>query len=412
MKNISILIVEDEAIVAEELVNKIRKMGYNVAGKTATGEEAIELARQHLPELVLMDIRLAGAMDGIVAAQRIHRDCNVPVLFLSANSDTATVKRTQYEGVFGYILKPFDDRDLEIQIEMALYKHTTQLQLKENEDSLRTYSLQLQCEIAERKQVEESLRKSEQQLLVMNNELEHRVEKRTQELQETHKQYMHAEKLSAIGKLSASIAHEVNNPLQGIMTILKGLKKHALLDEENGEFLDLAIGESERIKNLIQILQEFNRPSSSRKETMDVHKSIDSLLLLCRNDFNNKQIAVVCDYAEQSPQVLAVQDQLKQVLLNLLTNAAEACIQPGGVIKISTWLEDNSVAVAIRDTGIGIASDKLDQIFQPFYTTKADAKGTGLGLSISHGIIQKHHGEIRVESKLGVGSTFTVLLPL
>ena len=347
-----------------------------------------------------------------MAAQQIHRDCNLPVLFLSANSDTVTIKRTHQEGVFGYILKPFDDRDLEIQIEMALYKHTTQQQLMEKENNLRKYSLELQREIAQRKQVEESLRKREEQLLALNNELEYLVEKRTQELQETHKQYLHAEKLSAIGKLSASIAHEVNNPLQGIMTILKGLKKYAILDEENREFLDLAIGESERIKNLIQSLYDFSRPSSGRKEIVDVHYSLNSLLLLNKNDFDEKQITVVCNFTESLPQILAVKDQIKQVLLNLLTNAAEACLQPGGMITISTWLVEKWVAVAIKDTGIGIASDKLDQIFQPFYSTKAEVKGTGLGLSISHGIIKKHHGEIHVESKLGKGSTFTVLLPV
>ena len=268
-----------------------------------------------------------------------------------------------------------------------------------------TFLVSIVHDITERKQFEE-------QLKTLNNELEQRVEQRTRDLQETQAQYLHAEKLSVIGKLSASIAHEVNNPLQGIMTILKGLKKYAILDEENMEFLDLAIGESERIKNLIQSLHDFNRPSSGKKEVMDIHKSIDSLLLLCKKDFNKKQITVTCNYAEQLPQILAVQDQIKQVLINLLTNAAEACIQPGGVITISTWLEEKRVAVAIQDSGIGIGSDAMDQIFQPFYTTKAEIKGTGLGLSISHGIIKKHHGEIRVQSKPGAGSTFTVLLPV
>ena len=268
-----------------------------------------------------------------------------------------------------------------------------------------TFLVSIVHDITERKQFEE-------QLKTLNNELEQRVEQRTRELQETQAQYLHAEKLSAIGKLSASIAHEVNNPLQGIMTILKGLKKYAILEEEDRELLELAIGESERIRDLIQTLHDFNRPSSGVKEVMDIHKSIDSLLLLCKKDFDRKQITVACNYAEQLPQILAVQDQIKQVLINLLTNAAEACIQPGGVITISTWLEEKRVAVAIQDTGIGIGSDAMDQIFQPFYTTKAEVKGTGLGLSISHGIIKKHQGEIRVQSKPGEGSTFTVLLPV
>jgi PAS domain S-box-containing protein len=129
----SILIVEDEAIVAEDLASKIQQLGYDVAGITGTGEEAIELAHQQRPALVLMDISLAGAMDGIAAAQVIQSDCNLPVLFVTAHSDTTTVERAQQANAFGYILKPFDERDLRIQIEMAVYKNAAEQRLRESE---------------------------------------------------------------------------------------------------------------------------------------------------------------------------------------------------------------------------------------------------------------------------------------
>jgi signal transduction histidine kinase len=166
------------------------------------------------------------------------------------------------------------------------------------------------------------------------------------------------------------------------------------------------------MKNLIRSLQDFNRPSSGRKTMMDVQKSIDSLLLLSKSDFRSKRISVVLEQAERLPHILAVQDQIKQVFLNLLTNAADACLQAGGVITISTRQEGERVAVAIKDTGIGIKPEHLDLLFQPFYTTKPEVKGTGLGLSICHGIVQSHQGEICVESRPGEGSTFTVLLPV
>ena len=256
------------------------------------------------------------------------------------------------------------------------------------------------------------LKRAEEELKAINDELEQRVEQRTLELQETQKQYLHAEKLSAIGKLSASIAHEFNNPLQGILSILKGLKKRAILENEDRELLNAAIAESDRIKELIRSLQDFNRPTTGRIMAMEVHKAIDSLLLMNRSEFKSKRISVALDYAEQLPQILAVPDQIKQVFLNLLTNAVDACHLRGGMITISTRQAGDQVVVAFKDTGTGIRPEEIERIFQPFYTTKPAVKGTGLGLSVSYGIVKSHQGEIQVKSQPGAGSTFTVLLPI
>lgn len=253
---------------------------------------------------------------------------------------------------------------------------------------------------------------AEKQLEATNINLELRVEQRSRELQETKKKYLHAEKLSAIGKLSASIAHEFNNPLQGIMTVLKGLSRRAVLEEEDRRLLEMAICESERMKDLIRSLQDFNRPSSGLRSRMDLHACLESLLLFQKSDLKDKRIRIERDYAPDLPPVLAVADQIKQVLLNLLANAADACHQPGCTITVRTRLEGEQAAVAISDTGVGIRPEEMGLLFQPFYTTKAAVKGTGLGLSVSWGIVRTHGGEIRVESTPGGGSTFTVLLPV
>jgi signal transduction histidine kinase len=257
----------------------------------------------------------------------------------------------------------------------------------------------------------EDLRISKEQLQTLNNELEQRVERRSRKLKDAQVQYLHAVKLSAIGQLSASIAHELNNPLQGVRTILKGVKRRAILEEEDKELLDLAIRENERMKNLIKNLQDFNRPSTGKRMAMDVHASLDSLLLLYKSDFKRNRISTELNYTEGFPQIEVIPDQIKQVFLNLLNNAKDACSEKGGLITISTCHDDQIVAVAIQDTGIGISPDQKDQIFKPFLTTKPEEKGMGLGLSVCKEIVENHQGEIRVESEPGKGSTFTVLLP-
>jgi chemotaxis protein methyltransferase CheR len=192
MSNPAILIVEDEAIVAADIANKLRKLGYKVAGATGAGEEAIEIARRQRPSLVLMDIRLSGPVDGIAAAEAIRRECQVPVVFLTAHADKATLQRAKLVEAFGYILKPFDDREMHTQIEMALYKHAAEQRLRESQERLATFAAELQ--------------KS-------HDNLEQQVEKRTAELvlamEEVEKRKQIAETaLSEIEKLKEQLEAE------------------------------------------------------------------------------------------------------------------------------------------------------------------------------------------------------------
>lgn len=143
MPDISVLIVEDEAIVAEDLGRKLRRLGYAVAATTDLGQQALALTKELRPKLVLMDIRLAGAMDGVEAAERIRQECGVPVVYLTASSDRATLDRAKRTEPFGYILKPFDERELETQIEMALYRHQVERELRESAEALRQKSEEL-----------------------------------------------------------------------------------------------------------------------------------------------------------------------------------------------------------------------------------------------------------------------------
>lgn len=259
-------------------------------------------------------------------------------------------------------------------------------------------------DITGRKKATEALRQSCKQLLVTNNKLEARI-------QEKQSRYLQTEKLAEVGKWSASIAHELNNPLQAVTAFLGGLRVLSKLEENDKQLLDLVITEVERMKSLIRNLSDLSRPSSGNKTVMDLNGLLDSLLLLCKSEMKHKRIAVVVHYAEKLPHIVAIPDQIKQVILNLLRNATDAC-QNGGLIRIKTWQEENQVAVSIKDNGVGISPEQIAMVFQPFHTTKPEGKGTGLGLSVSKDIIQNHNGQILVDSKPGEGSVFTILLPI
>lgn len=260
-------------------------------------------------------------------------------------------------------------------------------------------------EITERKLVEKALLKA-------HDELEHRVLERTQELQKTHEQLLHSEKLAAIGNLSASIAHEFNNPLYGIQSVIEGIKRNFTLDEEYRKLSDLALSECGRIKDLIKGLQDFNKPSAGVKEVVDIHALLDEVLTMIKKVYKTANITIIKQYASDLPGLQVIPDQIKQVLLNILTNAKDAIVDKNGEVTVMTENLGSKIAIRIKDTGNGISDADLPAIFEPFFTTKSVKKGTGLGLSISYGIIRGHGGDIKVDSILTQGSTVSILLPI
>lgn len=256
-----------------------------------------------------------------------------------------------------------------------------QMTLAQNGESWMTLS-----DITDRKRAEESLRQAQTQL-------------------------RHAEKLSAIGALSASFAHEFNNPLQGVMSVLVGVKKRTSLDQEDSKLVDMAVMECNRMKHLITSLLYFNRPASDTIAAMDIHAVIDSVLLLSKNEYAKRGIVVSKKYASDLPRIMAADDQIKHVLLNLLNNAVEAC-EDRGTVSIQTEVDRKKITIHIQDSGKGIPSENMNHLFEPFFSTKPEVNGKGLGLSTSYGIVKAYGGEITVQSKVGEGSIFSVVLPL
>lgn len=288
-------------------------------------------------------------------------------------------------------------RDLyQLRLEREISRQTAELARRNRE---------LQAEVERRKETEKALQAS-------HDDLELRVAERTAEVEKLYRQLLHSEKLSAVGKLAASIAHEFNNPICGIRNVLQGVRRRMPLAPGDRELVDMAVRECDRVARLTSDLQSFNRPTSARTSPVDLHGALKDILLLCKKDLQNAGIEVQRDFAPELPPVSAVPDQLKQVFLNLLTNAREAIGGEGGRITITTALRAGEVMIRICDSGSGIAAADLPHIYEPFFTTKPAVKCTGLGLAVSYGIVQRHSGRIEVESEPGRGACFTVWLPL
>lgn len=224
-------------------------------------------------------------------------------------------------------------------------------------------------------------------------------------------QLHHAQKMEAMGKLAASIAHEFGNPLLGIRFALRDVQQRPGLSAEDGRLLALAENECDRMRKLIRDLQQFNRPSSGRRTDFDPHRVLDEILALHHNLLTKKQIRTVFDYTRQPVRLHAVEDQIRQVFINLIINASDAMSAGGGTLTLATRIEAGELVIEVGDTGSGIAQEHLDRIFEPFFTTKSSVEGTGLGLPVSYGIIRAHGGRIDVDSQPG-RTVFIVRLPL
>jgi PAS domain S-box-containing protein len=255
-------------------------------------------------------------------------------------------------------------------------------------------------------------KKTEEELSLHRHHLEELVMQRTADLESTHLQLLHAEKLSATGKMAASMAHEFNNPIYGIRNVLEKIMRRVQMEDNNKRFIQLAIQECDRVTMLIRKVLDFHSPSTDEKEWIDVHESIDDMILMIQKRFSVCDIHLTKEYAADMPNIEAVPDQFKQVVLNILQNAEEAIPGGGGRVTITTSAGNGMAQIQIKDTGTGISSQVMKNIFDPFFTTKPSVKGTGLGLSVAFGIIKKHRGKIRVDSQPGRGATFTICLPV
>lgn len=244
----------------------------------------------------------------------------------------------------------------------------------------------------------------EQTVTQLNGEIQRRKDAQLQ--------LLHAEKLSALGRVSASIAHEFGNPLMGVRYLLEEFHKRGTISEDDQKLLELGLEECDRMKQLTRDLQQLHKPSSGKRSMVNIHTLLDNVLLFQKKHFTTNQIHVIKHYDNAIPAVEVIEDQVTQILMNLTMNAVDAMDDGGGTLTLSTCIEEQLLRLDVTDTGTGIPYEYQERIFEPFFSTKTEEDGTGLGLSISYGIAQHHGGQLQFSSNPGQGTTFTLTLPL
>ena len=257
----------------------------------------------------------------------------------------------------------------------------------------------------------EDLRRAKISLTEWGDWLEQMVSERTRDLEAAQQQLIRSEKLASLGKLAAGIAHEINNPLTGVLTFSQLLMDQFPPESAEHKDLKVIVQETIRCRGIVRGLLEFSRQKALDKSCVDIHSILDEVLRMVSNQESFRNICVEKIYVPDAPKFMADKDQLKQVMLNIIVNASDA-MPHGGSLKISTyWSPDPSeLKIHFEDTGGGIDPDHINKLFDPFFTTKE--MGTGLGLAISYGIIKAHRGNIEIRSKLGEGSLIIVTLPI
>ncbi|HLG29842.1 MAG TPA: PAS domain S-box protein [Candidatus Brocadiales bacterium] len=227
-------------------------------------------------------------------------------------------------------------------------------------------------------------------------------------------QLLYSARLAAMGELSSQLAHEINNPIAGMQCCLSLLADEIKEDNPKRKFLDMTQKEVDRVEKLIQNMRAFYKPSSDTMAPTDINTLIKDMLLFLNQQLKACNIIAQTDLKTELPKILATEDQIRQVFLNLINNARDA-MPNGGTLTITTSTVNRDarryVKIQFDDTGYGIPEEHLPKIFDPFFSTKSDSGGSGLGLSISYSIIQRHKGTIRVKSELGKGTTFIIELP-
>ena len=375
-----VLIADDEPDMLKYLKSQL-SVNFQVI-EAVDGQQAVEKANQFLPDVIVCDMMMPEK-NGLEVCRELRERIStrsIPILLLTARADEETKLTALSAGANDFITKPFSMTELSVRLKNLFDTHT------------------LQQELARQNQV---------------------LEATIEQLKETEVQLVHSEKLASLGRMSAGIIHEINNPLNFAKTALYVLRimTESLSQNEKTEFRevlqDMAEG-IDRISSIVSDLRTFTQPHLTQLESVSVVEVVNSALRLLSNEWENK-VKIEKEIPETQT-IWANRNQIIQVLVNLLQNALQTlekkhCSETGATIWLRGIEENGESLVIVRDNGEGIASENLQKIFDPFFTTKDVGEGMGLGLSICYRIINQHGGRIQVQSERGAYSEFTLHFP-
>ncbi len=500
-----VLVVEDESIVALDIQSRLMKLGYLVPVIATSGLEAIDKATETQPDLVLMDIKLKGELDGIETVRQFQSKFDLPVVYLTAYADEATLQRAKITAPAGYLLKPFVERELQTTIEMALYRHKLEKQLKESQQWLDTTlhsigeavvatdaagRVKFMNPTAEQltgwpeqealgQPLPEIFRVIDEasgqpltgslldvlesgrvvnwsdQLLLSRNGSEIPIDQSAAPIKDDHHniiglvltfqdmtmkralqaQLVKQERLAAVGRLAGGIAHEFNNILTSIIGFAHLARATAGENTLISQDLDQVIEQGQRAAHLVRQMLDFSRKSMLQKRPLALAPFIrDTVKLLKHTIPEQIELTLTIDPACETATVEADPTLIQQVLMNLVSNSVDAMLaegpltirlfpftgQPGESLPGQPGLAEadqfgrcaNWLALAVADTGFGIAPEHCSHLFEPFFSTKEVGQGSGLGLAQVYGIVKQHQGEIEIQSQVGQGTAVTVYLPV
>lgn len=369
---------------ADEFVRRVRAVllaaGYTVRSSGAAAD-GLQAARRAPPDLIIQDAHPPDG-DGYAVVRALKADTGrpfLPIIMVSSQEDPVDIAAALDAGADEFMLRSASNVEL-------LTRVRAMLRLKRATDAL----------------------------VELNATLEQKVIDRTRELEKAMASLHHAEKLASLGRMGAAIAHEINNPVTGILGLLELIREdcpaHCPVNPNLQADLSKVEQQIRIIAKLVQNLRDFAKPPRRERRPVVLNAVVEDVLALAGKQLQGRQIRVERALDPDLPPVMASPEQLGEVLLNLILNAQDA-MPEGGVLTIHTFRNDGGVCVQVADTGTGLSPEALEHLFEPFFTTKGE-HGTGLGLAICHSIVRDHRGDIVVESERGQGTRFTVELPL